>query len=217
MATNTDVAMSKCWTCTDKLISVTITSILRVTAVANSVHNQRDQTWNFIERGIWSLIEANLGIICACLIVLKQVVKRYVLRVFGSTRETPKADYGYGDGGNAGPADRNSKRNTRKHFRLNNVVDDEVGGERMTNDGHVWSDSKAYQMTSVVYRGELDDGRRSDEERIVSICGANRDPSHKSSVDSLDIPPRRPLHQGITKKVDVHIDSHRVSPVDRKG
>jgi hypothetical protein len=87
----------------------------------------------------------------------------------------------------------------------------------MTNDSHVWSDSKAYPMTSVVYRGELDDGRRSDEERIISTCGGNRDPSHKSSVDSLDIPPRRPLHQGITKKVDVHIDSHRVSPVDRKG
>ncbi|KAF2032735.1 hypothetical protein EK21DRAFT_109799 [Setomelanomma holmii] len=30
---------------------VTITSILRVTVVANSVRNQQDQTWNFIARG----------------------------------------------------------------------------------------------------------------------------------------------------------------------
>ncbi|KAJ4302366.1 hypothetical protein N0V88_002510 [Collariella sp. IMI 366227] len=52
-------------------IFVTITSILRITSVQNSLHNRQDQTWNFIERGIWTLVEANLGIISACLPVLK--------------------------------------------------------------------------------------------------------------------------------------------------
>lgn len=64
-------------TYTDKIISLTITSILRATAVDDSVRNQRDETWSVIERGLWTLIEANLGIISACLNVLKQVVCRY--------------------------------------------------------------------------------------------------------------------------------------------
>ncbi|KAH7068960.1 hypothetical protein BKA63DRAFT_397026, partial [Paraphoma chrysanthemicola] len=76
---------------------VTITSILRVTAVANSVRNQQDQTWNFITRGVWTLIEANLGIICACLIVLKQAVKRCFSFVFSTTNATkpygPRSGY----------------------------------------------------------------------------------------------------------------------------
>ncbi|KAF5552573.1 integral membrane protein [Fusarium mexicanum] len=51
---------------------VTITSILRVTSVSNSLRNKKDMTWNFIDRGVWTLIEANLGIIAACLPVLRQ-------------------------------------------------------------------------------------------------------------------------------------------------
>ncbi|KAL9010264.1 MAG: hypothetical protein Q9173_004783 [Seirophora scorigena] len=71
---------------------VTVSSVIRVTAVANSVHNQSDITCsfsfspdlstpsfstsltppvgNFIPRGIWTLIEANSGIICASLPML---------------------------------------------------------------------------------------------------------------------------------------------------
>jgi hypothetical protein len=47
-----------------------ITSILRVTAVANSARNQQDQTWNLTQRLIWTLIEANLGSIYVRLFVL---------------------------------------------------------------------------------------------------------------------------------------------------
>ncbi|CAN9412273.1 unnamed protein product [Alternaria alternata] len=116
---------------------VTITSILRVTAVANSVRNQQDLTWNFIERGIWTMIEANLGIICACLLVLKQVVKRCFLSVL---RTIPKIKYGYGSGtsGTVGPAIRMSKRETQKHFRLNDAVDDEHTCGREMNDIYTW-------------------------------------------------------------------------------
>ncbi|KAL2265629.1 hypothetical protein VTJ83DRAFT_6729 [Remersonia thermophila] len=64
---------------------VTITSILRVTSVQNSLKNRQDQTWSFIERGVWTLIESNLGIICACLPVLKQPLGKLFPRLFGST------------------------------------------------------------------------------------------------------------------------------------
>ncbi|KAG9195561.1 1-acylglycerone phosphate reductase [Alternaria panax] len=139
---------------------VTVTSILRVTAVANSVRNQEDQTWSFIERGIWTMIEANLGIICACLIVLKQVVKHCFLSILGTTRMSTKFEYGYGHetSGTAGPAIRSPKRETRKHFRLDDVVDDEDTYGHETNDVYTWPDRKSYKMTSLAYRGASEDG-----------------------------------------------------------
>jgi hypothetical protein len=50
---------------------VVFAGIMRTTAVSNSFANKSDITWDFIPRGIWTLIEANLGIICACLPILK--------------------------------------------------------------------------------------------------------------------------------------------------
>ncbi|RYN20768.1 hypothetical protein AA0119_g1565 [Alternaria tenuissima] len=191
---------------------VTITSILRVTAVANSVRNQQDLTWNFIERGIWTMIEANLGIICACLLVLKQVVKRCFLSVLGTI---PKVKYGYGSGtsGTVGPATRMSKRETQKHFRLDDAVDDEHTCGREMNDIYTWPDIKSYKMTSLAYRSASEDGRKSDEKHIVSTKGVERGPS-QSSAASADRPANWPLHQGITKKMDVRVDSHYLSSID---
>lgn len=40
--------------------------------MSNSLKNKGDITWNFIERGMWTLLEANLGIITACLPVLQK-------------------------------------------------------------------------------------------------------------------------------------------------
>jgi hypothetical protein len=47
--------------------------------VSESVKNQSDITYSFIPRGIWTLVEANLGIITSCLVVLKKPMSR-VLR-----------------------------------------------------------------------------------------------------------------------------------------
>ena len=82
-------------TYTDKIISLTIMSILRATAVDDSVCNQRDETCGAIERGLWTLIEANLGLISACLNVLKQVVYRYFLSSLGGMTRTPRARNGH--------------------------------------------------------------------------------------------------------------------------
>ncbi|SPQ24843.1 a5c6638c-0012-41a1-b479-01199bd3c0c7 [Thermothielavioides terrestris] len=64
---------------------VTVSSILRVASVQNSLKNIQDQTYNFIPRGIWTLVEANLGIISACLPVLKPPLSALFPRLFGST------------------------------------------------------------------------------------------------------------------------------------
>ena len=66
---------------------MTLTSILRVTSVSNYLKNKEDITYNFIERGIWTLVEANLGIITACLPVLRQPLGRLFPRIFGTTKE----------------------------------------------------------------------------------------------------------------------------------
>ncbi|PTB62326.1 putative PTH11-typeG-protein-coupled receptor [Trichoderma citrinoviride] len=63
---------------------VTVTSVLRATSVKNSLANKADTTWNFIERGIWTLIEANAGIIGACLPALRQPLARLFPHLFDS-------------------------------------------------------------------------------------------------------------------------------------
>lgn len=50
----------------------------------NSLANKSDTTWNFIDRGIWTLIEANSGIIGACLPALRQPLARTFPHIFGS-------------------------------------------------------------------------------------------------------------------------------------
>ncbi|KAK5995385.1 hypothetical protein PT974_03789 [Cladobotryum mycophilum] len=64
---------------------VTVTSILRTTSVQNSTKTKSDITWNFIDRGMWTLIEANIGIISACLLVLKQPLAHILPSIFAST------------------------------------------------------------------------------------------------------------------------------------
>lgn len=86
-------------------LSVCATSIVRVIAVANSTKNKSDITCitfgidssltltnqmagSFIPRGVWTLIEANTGIICACLPMLKQPLTIIFPRMFrGSTKD----------------------------------------------------------------------------------------------------------------------------------
>ncbi|KFY26607.1 hypothetical protein V493_03988 [Pseudogymnoascus sp. VKM F-4281 (FW-2241)] len=50
------------------------TSIIRTNAVAASVANKKDSTWTFIPRSTWTLVEANVGIVCACLPMMRSFV-----------------------------------------------------------------------------------------------------------------------------------------------
>nr|OQO28851.1 hypothetical protein B0A51_03433 [Rachicladosporium sp. CCFEE 5018] len=77
---------------------VTVASILRATAVHNSLHIQSDSTWNFIPRGIWTLIEANVGIICASLPILKRPIGSLLSRFFGPMTAGQSSDTWYSDG-----------------------------------------------------------------------------------------------------------------------
>lgn len=66
-----------------------IAGILRTTAVHNSLKSQQDITYNFIPRGIWTLIESNLGIISACLPILKKPFNSLLSKTIGTIRTSP--------------------------------------------------------------------------------------------------------------------------------
>jgi hypothetical protein len=83
------------------ICSVTATSIVRLTSVSNSLKNKSDETYNFVTRGIWTTLEANLGIISACLPTLKKPMGRVFPMLFGSTKSASNR-YG-GTGGASGP------------------------------------------------------------------------------------------------------------------
>ncbi|PKX88685.1 uncharacterized protein P174DRAFT_455344 [Aspergillus novofumigatus IBT 16806] len=64
---------------------VCITSVIRTTTLAESANSKRkDPTSGPIPATIWSVIEANVGIICACLPVYHQPLKWCLPRLFGS-------------------------------------------------------------------------------------------------------------------------------------
>nr|KMM68404.1 hypothetical protein CPAG_04731 [Coccidioides posadasii RMSCC 3488] len=77
---------------------VCITSIIRTTAVAQTTTGRKkDITWDFIPRSVWTLVEANTGIICACLPILKGPLGRLFPRLFHlSTGKGTNNRYGSG-------------------------------------------------------------------------------------------------------------------------
>lgn len=64
-------------------LSVTFASIYRATTIAGSASN-RDPTWGPIPATIWSVIEANAGIVCACLPMLRAPFVRLFGPLLGS-------------------------------------------------------------------------------------------------------------------------------------
>jgi hypothetical protein len=69
--------------------SVTFASIYRATTIAAS-SSDPDPTWGPIPATIWSVIEANAGIVCACLPMLRGPFLRVLGPLFGSRRGTSK-------------------------------------------------------------------------------------------------------------------------------
>ncbi|KAF2854713.1 hypothetical protein T440DRAFT_241456 [Plenodomus tracheiphilus IPT5] len=68
---------------------VTFASIYRATTIARSASDP-DPTWGPIPATIWSVIEANTGIICACLPMLRGPFVRLFGPILGSRRTTTK-------------------------------------------------------------------------------------------------------------------------------
>lgn len=142
----------------------------------NSLKNKADSTYNFIERGMWTLIEANLGIISACLPVLKRPMSKIFPRIFGSTK---KSSAYYGDGGD-----------NSKGYNLSNI------SANASHPGFWRGATRSHQVVSVS-GPETTTSRKSDERHIIteSLKGSDLD----SEVDSHGSTGLR----GISKRVEL--------------
>ncbi|KAH6974392.1 hypothetical protein BKA56DRAFT_675831 [Ilyonectria sp. MPI-CAGE-AT-0026] len=156
---------------------VTITSILRTTSVQNSLKNKEDITYNFIERGMWTLIEANSGIIAACLPVLKRPMSKLFPRVFGFTKKS--SSY-------------NTHSNS-KGYNLSNV------SASASHPGFWRGATRNEQLVSIT-GPESSPERKSDERHIVaeSLKGSDLD----SDIDSPATTSNRGM-KGISKRIEV--------------
>ena len=67
--------------------SVCLTSILRTTSLDLATAG-KDTTWNSIDSSIWTVIEENLGIICASMPALKRPMQHFFPLVFGRVKGT---------------------------------------------------------------------------------------------------------------------------------
>ena len=74
-------------------ISVTFASVYRATTIAASASDP-DPTWGPIPATVWSVIEANAGIVCACLPMLRSPFVRLFGPVFGRSRKRTTKPYG---------------------------------------------------------------------------------------------------------------------------
>ncbi|KAI8937956.1 hypothetical protein NX059_005639 [Plenodomus lindquistii] len=187
---------------------VTATSVLRVTAVANSVRNQQDQTYNFIPRGIFTLIEANLGIICCCLTVLKRPAQRFIM--FVTNAATPGSSRGYrrSTNGNSGAIQEVGQERDQIVYLSRNPHQSAASNESIGDgDRSMWvGDIRPLPTQNIP-----DLRRTSDEKHMVSPVFMEREDS-QSSMNSGNLKEDWPRSRtaGITNLVDLRVVAHPI-------
>ena len=80
--------------------SVCVTSILRMTTL-EAGSKSKDQTYGTYVSTVWTTVEANTGIICACLPMLKSPLSRFFPRLFLRGTQENTSQY---EGGTRGPS-----------------------------------------------------------------------------------------------------------------
>lgn len=154
--------------------SVTITSILRTTSVSNSVRNKKDITFNFITRGIWTLVEANLGIITSCLVALRKPLGMMFPGLFSPSKEMAGFKKAGGE--------------LEKGYTLSDLS---TGRQ----DASLWRGSNLAQQSVFISGPKSQTGRRSDEQHIFldMLRDSDSEPDGKTP----------PAAKGISKRVEV--------------
>jgi hypothetical protein len=67
--------------------SITIVSILRLKSLVTFGADSMNPTWDFLNVGVWSTVEINVGIICICMPSLRLFLVRLFPRLLGTTRQ----------------------------------------------------------------------------------------------------------------------------------
>ena len=148
----------------------------------NSLKNRKDQTYNFIERGIWTLLEANLGIVSACLPVLKPALGTLFPHLFGTLEGRTTKPYPHHHvtiGGSSHPSGHRS-----------------AGSTHNQSNPRYWSGPQKNEINVPVSASRP--GRGSDEHHIIRG-------SDKDSSDAIELDDRAssPVRGQIFKAVEV--------------
>lgn len=177
-------------TLTSHLPSVTIAAILRTTSVHNTPEHQQDPTYHFVDRGVWTLLEANLGIISACLPILKHPLTRLFPRLF-STTTTPTTNTSHNNHATTAASSNLTPHhldpdpnNTANHWPTN----PSAMHNRYHHASRFWRHSLSRHEPAGISRSGVRAGRSSDEHRIVGGT------SLKGSSDGMiELEERRPV------------------------
>ncbi|KAI9821279.1 MAG: hypothetical protein M1827_004015 [Pycnora praestabilis] len=150
---------------------VCVTSIVRTTTLNVSAKTP-DPTWNDINSTTWTVVEANVGIVCACLPILKQPLQAIFPRIF-STGGTSHS--------RSGP-----------NYVLESKTDTVNGHSRTGSNYPHWGNVDGNIMSSIMpgRNTTYAEGRES-EERIIDDGGAGIIKTTEMSVsygDSNSIP-----------------------------
>ncbi|KAK4561491.1 hypothetical protein LTR86_004809 [Recurvomyces mirabilis] len=113
---------------------------MRIIAVIKN-DKGKDTTWDFVPRNIWSIVETNIGIICACLPVLKTPILRGLSTLLGTTKHT-RREHGSAYELNGGSAQQELSKNGHKRISKDPWGD-------MREDG-------ASDEVQIMHRAELD-------------------------------------------------------------
>ncbi|KAK2800272.1 hypothetical protein FQN51_006180 [Onygenales sp. PD_10] len=124
-------------------IFVCITSVLRITTL-DIATSYFDIPWNSIGSSMWTVIESNLGIICACLPALARPISRISPTIFGKYHLSDHA---------RGASDNGSKQTT------NHIINES------TNRTASWKRVRDETLGSGEW--QMDDYSHSSQERIV--------------------------------------------------
>ncbi|KAJ6283258.1 hypothetical protein J3E71DRAFT_214907 [Bipolaris maydis] len=105
---------------------VCIVSILRLQSLV-AISNSSDQTYDNPPAATWSSVETNVGIICACLPLLRPLLAKYFPRAFPSRHRSQYSRPNY-------PANYGSKGGSKILRSKNEYVLDETKRSRESND-----------------------------------------------------------------------------------
>ena len=71
---------------------MTVVSIIRLQSLVQFA-NSKNPTWDNLPVTIWSTVEINVGIICACMPSLRVLLVRIFPKILGTTRNTSAKEY----------------------------------------------------------------------------------------------------------------------------
>lgn len=163
--------------------SVTVVSIIRLKSIITFA-NSTNPTWDNLSLSIWSTIEINVGIFCACMPVLRLMLVRVMPVLASSYNRSHYANMKYGGGGSssnsaAAPASSHHRRSMPLGGRMGPAGRSGDGGRDDKNMGDGASKNITggivYQKSFSVRVGEVD----GDETSLVHM--RDLDPKHVES------------------------------------